>query len=178
MAIEMVLTIISKDRPGLVQALAQVVADHSGNWIDSSMARLGGEFAGILRVDVSEDAVEGFEKSLAALAEQGIAVTVRRDVATPTVEGRRVHLTLTGADHPGIVRDISSALARRGVSIDELHTEVRPGSMTGEPVFTAQAIVIVPMAVTTDELHSELELIANDIMVDLALTESEKAKTD
>ena len=52
MPVEMVLTIISKDRPGLVQTLAQVIADHSGNWIDSSMARLGGEFAGILRVDV------------------------------------------------------------------------------------------------------------------------------
>ena len=48
MPVEMVLTIISKDRPGLVQTLAQVIADHSGNWIDSSMARLGGEFAGIL----------------------------------------------------------------------------------------------------------------------------------
>src|ERR1700751_2087991 len=98
MPVEMVLTIISKDRPGLVQALAQVVADHSGNWIDSSMARLGGEFAGILRVDISEHAAVSFEQSLAALAEHGIAVTVRRDVATPAVEGRRVHLTLTGAD--------------------------------------------------------------------------------
>jgi predicted amino acid-binding ACT domain protein len=54
MPVEMVLTIISKDRPGLVQTLAQVIADRSGNWIDSSMARLGGEFAGILRVNVSE----------------------------------------------------------------------------------------------------------------------------
>ena len=83
MPVEMVLTIISKDRPGLVQTLAQVIADHSGNWIDSSIARLGGEFAGILRVDVSEHTVASFEKSLAALAEHGIAVTVRRDSAAP-----------------------------------------------------------------------------------------------
>jgi glycine cleavage system regulatory protein len=62
MPVEMVLTIISKDRPGLVQTLAQVIADHSGNWIDSSMARLGGEFAGILRVDVPERTVASFEK--------------------------------------------------------------------------------------------------------------------
>jgi glycine cleavage system regulatory protein len=62
MPVEMVLTIISKDRPGLVQTLAQVIADHSGNWIDSSMARLGGEFAGILRVDVSARTVASFQK--------------------------------------------------------------------------------------------------------------------
>jgi len=56
MPVEMILTIISKDRPGLVQTLAKS-CDHSGNWIDSSMARLGGEFAGILRVDVSDAAL-------------------------------------------------------------------------------------------------------------------------
>ena len=178
MPVEMVLTIISKDRPGLVQTLAQVIADHSGNWIDSSMARLGGEFAGILRVDVSERTVASFEKSLAALAEQGIVVTVRRDSAAPRSHGRRVQLHLTGVDHPGIVREVSSALARRGVSIDELNTEVRPGSMTGEPLFTAQAIVILPTGLTTDELRTELERIGNDVMVDLALTESDNAKAD
>ena len=45
MPVEMVLTIISKDRPGLVQTLAQVIADHSGNWIDSSMWNCSGETA-------------------------------------------------------------------------------------------------------------------------------------
>ena len=113
MPVEMVLTIISKDRPGLVQTLAQVIADHSGNWIDSSMARLGGEFAGILRVDVSEGRVASFEKSLAALAEHGIAVTVRRDSAAPRSHGRRVHLNLTGADHPGIIRERSGTPSRQ-----------------------------------------------------------------
>ena len=54
MPVEMVLTIISKDRPGLVQTLAQVIADHAGNWIDSS-----------------KPTVASFEKSLAALAEHG-----------------------------------------------------------------------------------------------------------
>jgi len=46
----------------LIQTLAQVIADHSGNGIDSSRARLGGEFARILRVDVSELTVASFEK--------------------------------------------------------------------------------------------------------------------
>ena len=178
MAIEMVLTIISRDRPGLVQTLSQVVVDHSGNWIDSSMARLGGEFAGILRVDVPERSIAGFERSLAALADQGIAVTVRRDSPAESPRGRRAHLDLTGADHPGIVRDISRALAQHGVSIDELHTEVRPRSMTGEPLFTAQAIVILPEGLTADALREQLERIANDIMVDLALTETDNAPAE
>ncbi len=50
MAVELVLTVIARDRPGLIKDLSETIAMHGGNWVDSSMARLGGEFAGILRV--------------------------------------------------------------------------------------------------------------------------------
>ena len=46
------MTVIGPDRPGLVQAVAARVADHGGNWLESRMCRLGGQFAGILRVEV------------------------------------------------------------------------------------------------------------------------------
>ena len=98
MPIEMVLTIISRDRPGVVQKLAEIVTNHSGNWIDSSLARLGGEFAGILRVTMPENCVAAFEDALTRLADQDIAVTVRRDSAAPPPHGCRARLTLTGAD--------------------------------------------------------------------------------
>ena len=52
MQIPLVMTIISPDRTGLVEAVARAVADHGGNWLESRMCRLGGEFAGILRVEI------------------------------------------------------------------------------------------------------------------------------
>ena len=55
----LVLTLIGKDRPGLVEALAATVAEHGGNWVESRMCRLGGEFAGVLRVEISETDAEG-----------------------------------------------------------------------------------------------------------------------
>jgi predicted amino acid-binding ACT domain protein len=75
-----------------------------------------------------------------------------------------VRLNLTGVDHPGIVREVSSALARHGVSINELHTEVRRGS--------------TPWQYDWRAVRTELERIANDVMVELALTESDNAKAD
>ena len=47
---DLVLTLIGPDRPGLVEAVAEVVAAHGGNWLESRMARLAGKFAGILRI--------------------------------------------------------------------------------------------------------------------------------
>ena len=46
------MTLIGPDRTGLVEAVARAVAGHGGNWLESRMCRLGGEFAGILRVEV------------------------------------------------------------------------------------------------------------------------------
>ena len=48
----LVLTLIGPDRAGLVEAVAAVVADHGGNWLESRMSRLAGQFAGILEVEV------------------------------------------------------------------------------------------------------------------------------
>ncbi len=55
-SVDMVLTAIARDRPGVVESLADVIAAHSGNWVESSMAQLGGKFAGIVRVEVPADA--------------------------------------------------------------------------------------------------------------------------
>ena len=38
----LVLTIIGKDQPGLVEALAEIIAEHHGFWDESRMARLAG----------------------------------------------------------------------------------------------------------------------------------------
>jgi len=58
----LVMTVIGADRPGLVQMVAARVADHGGNWLESRMCRLGGQFAGILRVEVAQ----GLERDDAA----------------------------------------------------------------------------------------------------------------
>ena len=51
---DLVLTLIGSDRPGLVEAVAEVIAGHGGNWLESRMAHLAGKFAGILRVEIPE----------------------------------------------------------------------------------------------------------------------------
>ncbi|MEX2333191.1 MAG: ACT domain-containing protein, partial [Pseudohongiella sp.] len=64
----LVLTLIGNDQPGLVESLAQIVAQHQGNWLESNMSRLAGKFAGILRVSVEEDKAEALVSALGALS--------------------------------------------------------------------------------------------------------------
>jgi glycine cleavage system regulatory protein len=55
MQISLVLTLIAADRTGLVESVARVVAECGGNWLESRMCKLGGEFAGILRIEIPSE---------------------------------------------------------------------------------------------------------------------------
>ena len=98
----LVMALIGKDRPGLVKSLAAVVEEHGGNWQESRMVQLAGEFAGLLRVEAPSNRVDGL---LAALAElEDLTVTVERARSAPEDAATRLlKLELVGQDHPGIV---------------------------------------------------------------------------
>ncbi len=172
------LSVIGPDRPGLVGALSERVAAAGGNWLESRMARLAGRFAGVVLVDVPEDAADRLARDLAALEADGLRVAVARGLGAGGADaaagaGRHAFtLELVGQDHPGIVRDIASALAARGVNIDELATEVASGSFSGERLFRATARLSAPADLPTDALRDALEDLANELMVDVELEET------
>ena len=89
MQIPLVMTIISPDRTGLVEAVARAVADHGGNWLESRMCRLGGEFAGILRVEIPAAKKPELLAALQKLQTHGLQIVVRDDVSAPAATGRQ-----------------------------------------------------------------------------------------
>jgi len=173
MQMEMVLTVMASDRPGIVELLADIVASSDGNWVDSAMSRLGGEFAGILRIEIEESKAEGLENALAALGEDGIAISVRKssqagELPAPS-KGRKAYFEVVGQDHKGIVRDVSKVLADNKVNVDELRTHVFEGSMTGEHMFSAEADIVLPEGLEMEQLCEQLEDLASDLMVDVKM---------
>ena len=79
MQVPFVMTVIGKDRPGLVESVASLVAQQGGNWLESRMCRLGGEFAGLLRVHVPADKEQALLQSLKTLQDQGLTVVIHPD---------------------------------------------------------------------------------------------------
>jgi glycine cleavage system regulatory protein len=168
----LVLTILGQDRPGLVEQIAKLVADHHGNWLESRMAHLAGQFAGILRVEVDATHADSLASSLRGLTSAGLESIIHPDpAAAPTAVDNRplLHLDLLGQDRPGIIREISRVLASLGVNVEELNTQCRAAAETGQPLFHAEAQLRLPAHVTEATLRSALENVANDLMVDLKL---------
>lgn len=168
----LVLTVIGKDRPGLVESLARVVADHGANWLESRMARLSGHFAGIVRVDAPRERADALAQALRSLTD--LRVQVEAATAVPAMSDAPVLLLqLLGQDRPGIVREVSGALAQRGVNVEELETECTSAPMSGETLFRARARLRLPPDVAEQELRETLEKLADELMVDVALAGDE-----
>ena len=170
-SLRLVLTVIASDQPGVVEALSQVVSDHGANWLGSRMARLAGEFAGIVEISAPHANADALRNALAALEKRGVRIQIQQsvEIVTKAPGARTLQLELVGNDRPGIIREISQALARRGVNVDELETGCESAAMSGDVLFRATARLEVPSDVTIESLSEELEKIAGDLMVDLSL---------
>jgi glycine cleavage system regulatory protein len=169
---DLVLTLIGPDRPGLVESMADRVAAHGGNWLGSRMARLAGQFAGILHVEVADERLAQLRASLAELESQGVKVVAVGGATSEPGGERTMDLDLVGQDHPGIVRDVAHVLLHHGVNIEELTTDRTSAPMAGGRLFRTRARLHVPEGANLDGLRHDLEEIADDLMVDLTLVQA------
>jgi glycine cleavage system regulatory protein len=170
----LVMTIVGPDRPGLVDSVAALVAEHKGNWLESRMSRLGGQFAGILRVEVPSGSEAGLEAALRSLDSKGLAVVVTPDTTVPppvSSPARLSMLEVVGQDRPGIVSQIARILVNYGVNVEELNTECSSAAMSGETLFKARAKLSIPDSCDAGEIRRKLEKIAEDLIVEISLAE-------
>ena len=71
------------------------------------------------------------------------------------------------------MREVSHALATRGVNVEELQTECSSAPMSGETLFRARARLRLPPDLAEDALRETLEKLADELMVDVALEEDD-----
>ena len=178
MTISLVLTFVSHDRPGLVNAISDKVAAAGGNWLESRLARLAGEFAGIALVSVPEQNEAGLISALRSLEDEGMRVTAERSsaIASSPVRLRALALEVTGQDRPGIVRDVTQALRELGANIEEFSSGIESAAFTGETMFRAAARLRLPDGIMAEDVRKCLENLADELMVDITAVEPEPAE--
>jgi glycine cleavage system regulatory protein len=168
MTTSLVFTVIGPDRPGLIKEISDKVSAFDANWLESRMANLAGQFAGIVRVELPSANVDPLIAALREFESRGLVIVAGKTHGVAAEAGSRLlRLDLIGQDRPGIVREISQMLAQNGVSIEELVTDCISGSMSGETMFRAKARLRVPQALADAELRRVLEELADDMMVEL-----------
>jgi glycine cleavage system transcriptional repressor len=168
-----VLTLTGADRVGIVEEVTRLLLELGGNVETSRMARLGGEFAVILLVSLPADKDQGLDRAVESLREKGFQVAASR--TEPSYAETRTGWTpyrieVHGADHEGIIHQISSRLAKRGISIESMETETAAAPLSGTPLFEMTGRIIVPPGLKEPDWLPGLAGLGNDLNVDIRVS--------
>ena len=161
----MVLSIIGKDKSGLVEQLAQAVKNAEGNWLESSFCQLGGQFAGFVEIMLPRENHNALIQHCHSLSNLQITLVPASEKKANT--HKIIKLLVTGNDRLGIVNDIASALKGFDINIESLSTVCESAPNWGSPMFSASIKISAEEGFNIDRIIETLEEIADDLVVDI-----------
>jgi glycine cleavage system regulatory protein len=168
----LVVTVMGPDRPGIVSLLAYRAHRFGASWAASRLANLAGEFAGMVHFEVPRENADALAAALRGLESSGLRLVVAKSEGAGAPAGLRgIDLELVGEDRLGIVSNLTRILAEHRISIEHIHTEIVGAKTAGKPTFKVAAHLLVPEALSSDELRRKLEVLANEMLLDIALGE-------
>ena len=148
------LSVVGRDRPGIVAAVAERLVEHGVNVEDSVMSILRGQFAMVLVLAAADDGdVRRLRQELQDVATMRDleAVSLSEVAGRPSLRVEPTHtVSVYGADHPGIVHAVAAALAGADVNITDLST--RLVGEEGEPLYVMLLEVAAPVGVDPERL--------------------------
>src|SRR3954452_493694 len=94
----LLLSVIGSDRPGLTQALADAVLAAGGNWLESHLSRLGGQYGGSVLVELPEEGLARLEQAAREIDTAGLKVALVGADEESRPAGQPLMLELVGQD--------------------------------------------------------------------------------
>jgi glycine cleavage system transcriptional repressor len=177
--LEIVVTAVGPDRPGLASDFTGHVHAAGANLADTRMVNLRGQFAFIALVEGSATVLEDVKKRLGEAAPK-IGLRIDFTSATPPkgasgsgekserVEGGvPFRLKTYSMDQPGIVHRITSYLREHKINVEELSTRLESAPFMGTPVFTMEILMLVPKQVSVKTLRTALEELGDQLNCDV-----------
>jgi glycine cleavage system transcriptional repressor len=166
-------TIISKDRPGIVADTTEVLFNLGCNIEDSSCTMLGGDFAMILIVTHLKPFTKArLSDEFRTLQERtGLVVHLRslhEDEIFPVKDkGELCLISVYGSDQPGIVYKVTRTLADHKVNITDLNTRLI--GTKDEPVYVLMLEAILPPGLSLQATSDILEPLSRELAVEIGV---------
>lgn len=173
MRTNIVFTLTGPDRPGIVKEITKLLLDLGGNVETSRMARLGGEFAVLMLVSMPQEKLADLGRSVQGLTGRGYTVTTSptgQAYAESHVGWLPYQIEVYGADHEGIIHEIAHTLSQFGINIESMDTATTRAPVSGAPLFSMSALVLVPPELSGRKWRSALEDAGNQANVDIRVS--------
>ena len=160
-----ILTVLGKDRPGIVAGVTKVLYQLGCNLEDSTMTRLEGEFASMLIFSGGAKATgASIQKAFEPLCRRmklvvHLKALSKQETTPPKQPGKRHLISVYGADRSGIVFRVSETLANLGINIVDVQTHrTAPAGRRGtSSLYMMLLEVEVPPRVALSTLEQKLQ---------------------
>ncbi len=168
------LSVVGRDRPGIVAVVSEALLGHDVNIEDSQMTILRGHFTMVLILAAPKGLdVAALEADLAdaqrRLDLEALSLGELAETGTPADAAPSHIVTVYGADHPGIVHGVSAALAERGVNITDLYTRLTGEGGEEAPLYTLMMEIELPRGLPIDEVDAVLRRVADEQQLELSM---------
>ena len=167
------LTVLGRERPGIVAGITGVLFDTDCNIRDSTMTILAGEFVMLLIVELPDNMTStGLDQALAEVQRRfDLSIFIKRLTDDevryqPPAGTRSWAVTIYGGDRKGIVHHVASVMARKGISITELKTKV-VGGASGVGIVSMK--VMAPADVELAAIRGQLNEVAARFGVEVSI---------
>jgi glycine cleavage system transcriptional repressor len=168
-----VLTAVGDDRPGLVDEVTLYITQRGGNLEDSRMVNLRGQFAMMILVAGSEEAMARLHDGLGKLRRDCNVHAELRPAdagATKRTPALPFRLNTWAMDHPGLMQSVSHLLGELGVNIESVESSLRPAPYTNTPLFEMELVLSVPAETHVAGLREKLGELCDEMNIDWQLT--------
>ncbi len=165
---------LGEDRPGIVAGVTKVLFDLGCNLEDSAMSRLEGEFAIMLIFStpkgVKDTHLEEAFEPVAHKLELSIFLKQlnARESRSPKTKPQYA-ISVYGADHPGIVYELTKSLAAAKVNVTDLSTHRTQASGRKKALYMLLVSVELPRGLKEAALNQRLKRLAKKLGVEVTL---------
>jgi glycine cleavage system transcriptional repressor len=166
------LTIIGRDRPGIVSQVTEILYRLGCNIADSSCSILGGQFSMILIIAHPQiTSAEEFGDAFDPLEKNDLSVFIR--ILKPGGEkrgeltGDLCMISVYGSDKPGIVYRVAKELGDRKINITDLNTKLIGAE--DRPVYVMMIEALLPEGVEIEEVESWMTELKQQLQVDISV---------
>lgn len=172
MSEQLVITALGADRPGIVDELSDVLLSHGLNIEDSRMSVLGGEFAILLLLSGTGEAINSLIGDIASLEKSlGMKLTTKITRAKSAGDNLTYYsVTVESIDHPGIVHKLASFFSSQQINIRDLSTERYAAAHTATPMFSVNITISVPADLEITQLRNDFLDMCEELNLDASIT--------
>jgi glycine cleavage system transcriptional repressor len=166
------LTVVGRDRPGIVAQVTEILYNLGCNIADSSCSILGGQFSMILIISHPEfTGRESFGSAFEPLEQADLTVALRvlkpGGEIPPHFDGEICMISVYGADRPGIVYRVAQILGEKQVNITDLNTKLVGSEQ--RPVYVMIIEAVLPAGISEPDVDVWMAPLREQLQVDISV---------